>query len=305
MENRKLIIPIVLLGFLVNVSSALAYGVETHAFLTKEAVEFYNQHFENKISEENKIFLIDGARKEDDTPRYMNHFYDPVNNRGLTGEYSFGVDWLSSKLWSQSPMAQKAPIFLLGAGTEASILSASQIDRIKTTFSQTDFTWEKALRLYAENELEDALYALGHLIHLIEDAAVPDHTRNDPHPPVDDGGSPYENWTEKFTLENPDIELASRLTGKKPSILGDFNSYFDSMANYSNNNFYSKDSISMYKNPIPDYEAEIGKNIFVYKSDLSLGDYKVAVYRVKKDKYSYAQQNLENNLMVENDAVLQ
>ena len=287
MENRKLIIPIILLGFLVNVSLALAYGVETHAFLTDEAVKFYNQHFENKISEENKIFLIDGARKEDDTPRYMNHFYDPVNNRGLTGEYSFGVDWLSSKLWSQSPMAQKAPIFLLGAGTEASILSASQIDRIKTTFSQTDFTWEKALRLYAEGELEDALYTLGHLIHLIEDAAVPDHTRNDPHPPVDNGGSPYETWTEKFTLENPDIELASRLTGKKPSILGDINSYFDSMALYSNNNFYSRDSVKEFELPKPDYNAPFGRYFYGFKKDNDLGDYRLIVYSGDPDALSW------------------
>ena len=27
------------------------------------------------------------------------------------------------------------------------------------------------------------LEALGHVLHLLEDATVPDHTRNDPHPP--------------------------------------------------------------------------------------------------------------------------
>ena len=63
------------------VSSADAYGVETHALLTKEVVGFYNTNFSNDISDESAIFLIDGSRHEDTNPRYLNHFYDPVNDR--------------------------------------------------------------------------------------------------------------------------------------------------------------------------------------------------------------------------------
>ena len=43
----------------------LAYGVSTHAYLTEEIIEFYNERFpEKKISEEFTDYLIDGARKE-------------------------------------------------------------------------------------------------------------------------------------------------------------------------------------------------------------------------------------------------
>lgn len=89
MENRKLVkflIPILILGFFIgNSGRVLAYDIETHAFLTDEIIKFYNQNFSNdKIPNELKDYLIDGARREDDPPRWMNHFYDPIYNRGLT-----------------------------------------------------------------------------------------------------------------------------------------------------------------------------------------------------------------------------
>ena len=48
----------------------------------------------------------------------------------------------------------------------------------------------------AKGDKEKAMFALGHILHLIEDSSVPDHTRNDPHP----NDSPYEKWTSKFIL---------------------------------------------------------------------------------------------------------
>ena len=42
-------------------------------------------------------------------------------------------------------------------------------------------TWERAVYEYANGNPKEALYTLGYILHLIEDAAVPDHTRDDPH----------------------------------------------------------------------------------------------------------------------------
>ncbi len=89
MENCKFIkflIPIFIFGFFTaNISSVFAYGIETHAYLTDEIIGFYNKNFSNnEIPDGLSSYLIDGSRREDDIPRWMNHFYDPVYNRGLT-----------------------------------------------------------------------------------------------------------------------------------------------------------------------------------------------------------------------------
>ncbi|MDP3729330.1 MAG: lamin tail domain-containing protein [bacterium] len=255
MENRKFlifkiflfIIPLIT-GFFLNIATVYGYEVETHAFLTSEVVAFYNRHTKQPIAKEFYDYIIDGARLEDNAPRFSNHFYDPVNNQGL---HDLGFRGRMAKDWAQNDSAQTALLYRAMPQTEASLLSLAQISTIQETFDHTDFTWERALELYKDGEKEDAFFVLGHIIHLIEDMAVPDHTRNDAHPPFDYGGSPYENWTSKITLENKDSDLTLRLVGKYPIVLNDLEFYFDGLANYSNNNFYSKDSIFSYANPKP------------------------------------------------------
>lgn len=237
------------------VSSAHGYGVETHALLTKEVVSFYNSKYSShKITDELSSYLIDGARHEDTNPRYLNHFYDPVNDRGLADGVFAGQ---GSKYWAQDESNQKALIYKFFTRTADTILTASQLSKVNSVYYQTNFTWQKAINLYAQGKEEEAMFALGHVIHLIEDSSVPDHTRNDAHPPFDDGGSPYENWTKRFDLKNPDSGLSGRLTGKNPYLFGDLNGYFNSMANYSNNNFYSRDSMDNFNNPnVTEYISE-------------------------------------------------
>ncbi len=279
MENRKSLrfkIPILVLGFFVlgsqNVS---AYGVETHAFLTQAATEFYNRHFpDKKLSSEQMDYLVDGARLEDNSPRYMNHFYDPVNQRGLA---DLNFSGLAAKDWVHDAKAQTALIYRIFPQTEASLLSATALDKIRPIFRQDNFTWEQALQLYAEGKTEQALFALGHALHLIEDMAVPDHTRNDAHPPFDHGGSPYENWSHKFDLANPDADLTGRLKNKKPISLTSLPEYFDSIAIYSNNNFYSRDSINNYELPRPDYFKIVGSYNYGFKKDVG-GDYRIGIF---------------------------
>ena len=291
MENRKLIkyIPILILGFLFSFNSVFAYSVKTHALLSNHVVKFYNQNFPNQpVSEDLAAYLIDGARLEDNMPRYLHHFYDPINNRGLD---DLGFKGMASKDWVQNKDAQTAILYRLMPQTEASLLSATQIDKIKPIFKQTNFTWQKAVDLYAQGDTEAAFFTLGHIVHLIEDAAVPDHTRNDGHPPYDDGGSPYENWTEQFSLDNPDKDLAGRLAGKKPVILGNLSAYFDAMAKYSNNNFYSRDSIKNYELPKADSFRKIGDYNYGIKFD-NEGEYILGIYLKSDFDYS-KEENLE------------
>jgi hypothetical protein len=282
MENRKLIkilIPIFISGFFVsNIPLVFGYGANTHSFLTEEAFEFYNQKFpQNKISGELKQYLIDGSRREDDTPRWMNHFYDPVYNRGMTYDPKIDIlnigSWQSSKEWAKDSASQNKWLYKVPAAM-ASILNAIERKKISEISTETDFTWQRAIGFYATGEKEKAMFMLGHVLHLLEDASVPDHTRNDAHP----GDSPYELFADKFNLQDPDKNLASRLLSRKPVILENLDSYFDELAKYSNNNFYSKETIGIqsgYNLPTPtDYERI--KDILFARGEDEGGFYKLS-----------------------------
>jgi hypothetical protein len=260
MENRKSIILIILLLIFIGFKPVLSYEIETHAYLTKEIIDFYNQNFSNKIPQNLIPYLIDGSRKEDEPPRWMNHFYDPVYNRGLSQDaaidpnYRLG-NYEKSKDWANDSNNQNNPLYKTAA-TIFSILSAIEQKNLGALTTESDFTWDRALKFYIQGNKEKAMYILGHILHLIEDASVPDHTRNDPHAQ----GSPYEKYSGKYNLNNFDQELKIRLNNKKPIILNSLEEYFDNLAIYSNNNFYSKDTIGIqsgYDKPQPiDFEIK-------------------------------------------------
>ncbi len=245
----KYFIFIFILGLFIFAPTVFAYQSGTHAFLTNAAVDFYNKNssptntakFPNSL----KNYLVDGSIREDDAPRWLNHFYDPVFHRGLAYDTTIdpinvGTDWEASKDWANDTQKQNSLVYKV-VPTIASILSAIEKGKISEISSQTDFTWQQAIDLWNAGKKEEAMFALGHVIHLIEDASVPDHTRNDPHAT----GSPYENWTAEFAPRSPDANLSERLKGKLPIVLGDLGSYFDGIAAYSNNNFYSEDTIGL------------------------------------------------------------
>ncbi|MEW6617652.1 MAG: hypothetical protein AB1333_04550, partial [Patescibacteria group bacterium] len=242
--------------------SVSAYEIGTHAYLTNEAFSIFNKNFSSqKISSELRDFLVDGARKEDDIPRWMNHFYDPVNEHGLTPDVSVDPinigNWDASKVWAKDTENQNGLMYKVPA-TIASMLNAVQKRKISEISDETDFTWQEAIRYYANGENEKAMFALGHVLHLIQDTSVPDHTRNDPH----SEGSPYESFANKYSLTSIDKELIKRLNNKPIPVFPDLESYFKELAIYSNNNFYSKDTIGIqsgYKLPEPvEYETRDG-----------------------------------------------
>lgn len=221
----------------------LGYSDETtHPAITQEIVKHFNKSFpKQEVSLEEAEWIIQGSIDEDKDARWMHHFYDPVHNRGLVlendafpknqelaliGSAARG-QWISSKEWAQK------------SETQSKILSKFTAGIVKNYYhDENDYSWERAIYEYAWGDKQRGLESLGHVLHLIEDASVPDHSRNDPHPPVLDMGSPYESWTKKFDRNNIDVTLT-----EKPTTFSSLEDYFDSMASYSNNNFFSKDTI--------------------------------------------------------------
>ncbi|NOG52744.1 MAG: hypothetical protein HND57_00175 [Planctomycetes bacterium] len=114
-----------------------------------------------------------GSIMEDDTfptLRPFRHFYDPTRDRGLTDDVPFV--YTSSLLWAYND-------------------------------SGNDWDWVAAREYYyqylTDSSARDREYAcarlfrsIGHVAHLIEDKAQPQHTRDDAHGPFE--GAPYEEY---------------------------------------------------------------------------------------------------------------
>ena len=217
------------------VTKVSAYdAVNTHPALTNEIVNFYNLNYPEKLSKTDKEWLIKGAVDEDQGMRPMNHFYDPVHNIGMAG-------FPTSKQWAMSS----------GAQSNFAIANHSIAESSGLIKSADDFSYQRAIDDYVHSDRQRAMIAFGHVLHLLEDANVPDHTRNDPHPPVGHFGSPYEHEMAKWNPGNFHIADNLNKEGLKPNKLNSLGDYFDKIAKYSNGNFFSKDTIlsSEYPNP--------------------------------------------------------
>ena len=171
---------------------------KTHPLLTAQAIDLFEANASKTfISAEDRSIIL-GSIAEDADPRYLEHFYDPINNVGLDrGRFS------SSKQWA------------LGQAIVAN-----------------DFTWDNAIYQYVYGDKLQGLEALGHILHLIQDKTVPDHTRDDPHPIV----STYETFAKTQNAMPP----------AQPVYLSSLNDYFDQVAKFTNANFFSDDTILKY-----------------------------------------------------------
>lgn len=258
------------------------YGYDdktTHPALTQEIVKFFNKSFsELKLSGEDAEIVIKGSIDEDRGLRWMHHFYDPVYDRGLVLEKEHSYkdpnlaliaatdpksQWTSSKRWATQSESQRG------------LFGISRAGLIRDSFSsENDYSWERAVYEYSWGDRKRALEALGHVLHLIQDSSVPDHTRNDPHPAPLHDASPFEKWAEKFNRDNTNI--SDELKNHTPILLPQLNDYFDSIAKYSNNHFFSKDTIFIERYAFP--------NILSERNEL-LSDEQYYTFGISKDGF--------------------
>jgi len=173
----KIKFPILIAISLSIAFSAFAYSpYYTHPDFTEEIVKLFN--FKNtdsnlRISANEIKWMREGAINEDTPPRWINHFYDPENNVGWQGKH-FGDRTQEQGLYQGESMAPRPAIASIDWATNQEYQSAYG----KQYGNQT---WQKALKSYIDGDKKSAFIALGHILHLIEDVSVPDHTRNDTH----------------------------------------------------------------------------------------------------------------------------
>jgi len=191
---KKIIVTAYLFILAVMPAAVLAYEVQTHEEMSAEAAR------RSVLSKGTLLSDIDagslesrykgmtlmewvryGAHHEDDFsslffPRFVNHFYNPLTGMGLAG--SVFPDVFPSPLWG---------------------LEDTQTIR-RQAFSLRDAldVFYESLTLPNKSDRDDRLgqtfRTLGHVIHLIQDAAQPQHTRNDSH----GTGSVYERLTNEM-----------------------------------------------------------------------------------------------------------
>lgn len=71
----------IILFFNYSNNNSFAYDDKTtHPALTNEIVDFYNLSFpNNQLTAQQKEWIVQGSIDEDAPPRWINHFYDPID----------------------------------------------------------------------------------------------------------------------------------------------------------------------------------------------------------------------------------
>jgi len=150
------------------------YEVGTHRAITNVAIRrndcVADAYLKNEMMLQNGILtstsqgtpaarIEDGAEDEDEQTytRPFNHFYNPINNSGLSDL----VSGTNSLQWAYNA----------GGNNESWV-------RARDSFYNSVTKPSKSQRL---TELATTFFRLGHPVHLLEDLGQPQHTRNDAH----------------------------------------------------------------------------------------------------------------------------
>src|SRR3989344_1625848 len=238
MENLRISGSIVIsLLVLVVPHTSLAYSVAPHEGITRATINQYEKLSGDLFTTAEEAVMIQGSNDEDENWRFMRHFYDPVNNSGL---YYAGRRYSASIYWAQDTNGQ-------GNYNCYSkwLCNGDHIKYADKYFSSpTDFSWDRAVYEYAWGDKVRGAAALGHVLHLIQDATVPAHVRGDPHPEALADADSYETYAAKYTSGN----IISQLINV-PTFSG-LAAAFDTTAMFANNNFLSDDTLfQVYKSP--------------------------------------------------------
>ncbi len=256
----------VLLGVFIPILLLSYDDKTTHPALTEEMVDLFNKTYPHRaLTTEEKELVIQGSIDEDAWPRWINHFYDPITNQGWTGEHFGRISSTTAQLLSRIMLSNVAPL-----------TSKRWAESSETQMKYRDFggdrSWQRGLyAMTVQQDRKESLRILGHILHLLEDATVPDHTRNDTHAHplyslTGDIGSPYELYASQFFRSRMPVTAESLWKmGERPVRVPSLGWCFDSLARYSATHFFSKDTIINTHHVLPVVVAVDGE--FAYGRD--------------------------------------
>ncbi len=286
METRRVVV-LTLLVF-TTPAGVNAYAVPTHRGLSEVTIKAYERLHGDAFSDAESALVIRGAGEEDAHPRYANHFYDPINGRGLSGWYGAPISFIThpSKQWAQDTIAQAQFMCLVKSKKDdrGCFLGYGHGYEDKWFSSPMDFSWDRAVYEYVWGDKERGVESLGHVIHLIQDATVPAHVRNDDHT----SGDTYEDYTARFIEGNIPIP-----TSVRPPTYSTIDDAFERVASYTNINFVSDDTVSK-EYPRPAIDTLTVQNGYARGID------NLKIARVRK---SFKNGQYKNELSVDEDVV--
>jgi hypothetical protein len=258
---KLLVLPLTTVFFLSVFILTWAYEPSpTHTALAQKSAQLYGQFYSGDLTQEQISWIQEGARNEDTPPRWINHFYDPTTDQGWTseqmGNLPANVVALVSGIVLSPEKAVSAPDW-------------AQNQELQTRYTDYDGnrTFQKAVFDYVDGNKNEAFKSLGHILHLIEDMTVPAHTRQDTHwDALGDPGEPYEKWAK----ENTDLSHLANLNPINENFHCDnISDCFFKVAKYSNENFFSEDTINSnkYKSPKINRIIDNGDFAFGYNNE--------------------------------------
>ncbi|HBD10111.1 MAG TPA: hypothetical protein DCZ69_17805 [Syntrophobacteraceae bacterium] len=271
--------------------------------------------------------LQDGSQNEDLAYRAYNHFWDPVRNKGLDDD-----GW--SRLLVLSGPDRLMPLHFIGFGNREWAMGQREDLIFLDNCGTGDHSENKNCNAYSWRMARDAFYEalmsdtdegsdqnfvlfyerFGRVLHLLQDAAVPAHTRNDMFGHLDFeevqgwnpknwGGNLYEFWIQKNHTDRNSIDAISTAAiiptytkkkdywdreiyrdGTNPDVTLATDGYENAgLAEYSNANFLSKRVLFTHNLPIDD------KHYFLYphKSSITYIPQEVVAEDGKIDKPLY------------------
>lgn len=243
-------------------STVIPYAVPVHERITEAAAAkaFANVNLAQRLGVSATVringrtlnqWVMNGAVAEDDIypwqsmppARSIHHFYDPVHDQPLT--------------MGQLPGCTT----LIGVPGVLSIRSI-QANRwalqpqLLNNWGLTDARKHERAAILGPNpgtrqvHVKSLFLSLGHMVHLVQDMAQPEHTRNDQHllGLGAETASFYEEWTKQNLVGSSAIFGADAyFDGYDTVALPSFNDYFHTadgkgLADYSNRNFVTQDT---------------------------------------------------------------
>lgn len=197
--NKLIFSGMILLSFLYGTSSA--YDTATHELITSKssAISPNYQKFKNDFGIDGKQKLGEGSIREDDNLRYLNHFYDPVNNLGLN--YS-GLQSTLSKMWGFNGGSSLMT-------NDYSWIKAREYEYIGFTGKDFAGTTVASAQTERNNYFQKMFRSVGQVMHLVQDLGQPSHTRNDPH------ASAADSSILNLALNSAHIESWAKMNGDK------------------------------------------------------------------------------------------
>lgn len=174
----------------------LAYKEATHEELNKEATLHsssdaylktqlnFPSGVNQKVSGQSILrWIQDGGRLEDAGFRFLNHFHNPLQ-----------PDWTRAGLSDSLPLGESAILWAQGPQGFSWVSARQSFFTALTAPSKDE----------RDSAFADTFRALGQVMHLLQDASVPAHSRNDNHLLSTGCFFPeYECFVEEFQEENP------------------------------------------------------------------------------------------------------